>query len=156
LGNLDAKRDWGHARDYVEAQWLMLQQAAPDDYVIASGEQSSVRRFVELAAQELDMTIEWNGQGMQERGLDSNGRCIVSVDPRYFRPTDVEALLGDASKARSHLGWAPKTSLRELIAEMVQKDLAQAQRELRSELLGGCAPMEAPAVHGSAEWHSSM
>jgi GDPmannose 4,6-dehydratase len=129
LGNLSAKRDWGHARDYVEAQWLMLQQTAPEDFVIASGEQRSVREFVELAARELGMKIRWAGEGVKEKGLDASGRCIVAVDPRYFRPTEVETLLGDASKARDKLGWAPRTSFAELVAEMVREDLKEAQCE---------------------------
>jgi len=127
LGNLDAKRDWGHARDYVEAQWMILQQAEPDDYVIATGEQYSVRQFVEAVATELGMRISWKGKGEGEEGLDEKGRCIVAIDPRYFRPAEVETLLGDASKARRKLGWKPRTSFRELVAEMTQADLRSAQ-----------------------------
>jgi GDPmannose 4,6-dehydratase len=127
LGNLDAKRDWGHARDYVEAQWMILQQAEPDDYVIATGEQYSVRQFVEAVAAELGMRISWKGQGEREEGHDEKGRCIVAIDPRYFRPAEVESLLGDASKARRKLGWKPRTSFRELVAEMTQADLRSAQ-----------------------------
>jgi GDPmannose 4,6-dehydratase len=127
LGNLDAKRDWGHARDYVEAQWMILQQAEPDDYVIATGEQYSVRQFVEAVAAELGMRISWKGQGESEEGHDEKGRCIVAIDPRYFRPAEVESLLGDASKARRKLGWKPRTSFRELVAEMTQADLRSAQ-----------------------------
>jgi GDPmannose 4,6-dehydratase len=127
LGNLDAKRDWGHARDYVEAQWMILQQADPDDYVIATGEQYSVRQFVEAVATELGMRISWKGKGEGEEGLDEKGRCIVAIDPRYFRPAEVETLLGDASKARRKLGWKPRTSFRELVAEMTQADLRSAQ-----------------------------
>ena len=127
LGNLDAKRDWGHARDYVEAQWMILQQAEPDDCVIATGEQYSVRQFVEAVATELDMRISWKGKGEGEEGHDEKGRCIVAIDPRYFRPAEVETLLGDASKARRKLGWKPRTSFRELVAEMTQADLRSAQ-----------------------------
>lgn len=129
LGNLDARRDWGHARDYVEMQWLMLQQEKPEDFVIATGEQHSVREFVEAAAAELGMTLRWQGSGVSERGYDENGRCIVAVDPRYFRPTEVETLLGDASKAREKLGWQPRTRFAELVSEMVREDLSEAQRD---------------------------
>lgn len=128
LGNLDARRDWGHARDFVEMQWLMLQQDEPEDFVIATGIQHSVRDFVGAAAKELEMKIEWQGEGAGEVG-----RCddvdIVRVDPRYFRPTEVETLLGDASKARAKLNWAPKTSFDELVAEMVREDLKSAERD---------------------------
>lgn len=129
LGNMDAKRDWGHARDYVEMQWLMLQQEQPEDFVIATGVQYSVRDFVDAAAKELGITITWQGQGVDEKGYDQNGRCIVSVDPRYFRPTEVESLLGDASKAKALLGWTPKTTFDELVAEMVREDLKSAERD---------------------------
>jgi GDPmannose 4,6-dehydratase len=129
LGNLDAKRDWGHAKDYVEMQWLMLQQDEPDDYVIATGQQYSVRQFVEYAAKELGMTIEWRGSGVDEKGYDGNGNCIIAVDPRYFRPTEVETLLGDPSKAREKLGWSPRVSFAELVAEMVREDLKAAERD---------------------------
>lgn len=129
LGNLEARRDWGHARDYIEAQWLMLQQRQPEDYVIATGEQHSVREFVECAAAELDMAIRWEGHGADEKGYDGNGACIVAVDPRYFRPTEVDALLGDASKAREKLGWSPRVKFRELVAEMVREDLESAKRD---------------------------
>jgi GDPmannose 4,6-dehydratase len=129
LGNLNAKRDWGHARDYVEMQWLMLQQAQPEDFVIATGEQYSVRDFVNTAAQELDIHITWHGSGTEEVGVDANGKVIVKVDPRYFRPTEVETLLGDASKAHQKLGWKPKTTFQQLVAEMVQYDLESAQRD---------------------------
>src|SRR5688572_5242886 len=108
LGNLEAKRDWGHARDYVEAQWLMLQQDAPEDFVIATGVQYSVRDFVNATAAELGIKVSWHGTGVEEKGYDAAGKCIIAVDPRYFRPTEVETLLGDASKAREKLGWAPK------------------------------------------------
>jgi GDPmannose 4,6-dehydratase len=129
LGNLDAKRDWGHARDYIEMQWLMLQQDEPEDFVIATGVQRSVREFVECAAVELGMPIRWQGTGLDEKGFDADGRCIVSVDPRYFRPAEVESLLGDASKARRKLGWEPKTSFSALVAEMVREDLMAAERD---------------------------
>jgi len=129
LGNLEARRDWGHARDYVEAQWLMLQQAEPEDFVIASGEQHSVRDFVNAAAKELDIRISWKGKGKDEQGYDQKNRRIVAVDPRYFRPAEVDSLLGDASKARQKLGWTPKVRYAELVAEMVREDLKEAQRE---------------------------
>ncbi len=130
LGNLDSRRDWGHARDYVKAQWLMLQQPSPDDYVIATGKQYSVRDFVVAAGSLLDMKIEWKGRGVDEVGIDTvSGRTIVRVDPRYFRPTEVDTLLGDASKARTKLGWVPTVSFSELVAEMVKSDLAIAQRD---------------------------
>jgi len=150
LGNLDAKRDWGHAKDYVEMQWLMLQQDQPEDFVIATGVQYSVRDFVNAAADELGMKIRWEGSGVDEKGylLPSpsrgegegggdnrgegaapTGKCIVAVDPRYFRPTEVETLLGDASKARDKLGWTPKISFAELVAEMVREDLKAAERD---------------------------
>ena len=129
LGNLDAKRDWGHARDYVEMQWLMLQQDEPEDFVIATGKQFSVRQFVELSAKELGMTIEWRGSGVDEKGYDAAGNCIIAVDPRYFRPTEVETLLGDPSKAREKLGWTPRVSFEELVSEMVREDLKTAERD---------------------------
>jgi GDPmannose 4,6-dehydratase len=129
LGNLDAKRDWGHARDYVEAQWLMLQQDTAEDFVIATGIQYSVRDFVDAAAGELGIRIDWKGEGVEEKGYDAAGRCIVAVDPRYFRPTEVETLLGDPGKARNRLGWQPRVSFKELVAEMVQEDLKAAERD---------------------------
>src|SRR5256712_7882527 len=129
LGNLEARRDWGHARDYVEAQWLMLQQDRPEDFVIASGEQHSVRDFVNAAAKELGFAIGWKGKGKEERGYDQKGRCIVAVDPRYFRPAEVDSLLGDAGKARRELGWAPKVGFSELVAEMVREDGKEAERD---------------------------
>lgn len=130
LGNLSALRDWGHARDYVEMQWLMLQQDAAEDYVIASGIQHSVREFVTLAAAELGISVRWEGEGVDEKGYDaSTGGCIVAVDPRYFRPAEVETLLGDPSKARQKLGWKPKTTFAELVKEMVVEDLKGAERE---------------------------
>jgi GDPmannose 4,6-dehydratase len=129
LGNLDARRDWGHARDYVEAMWLMLQQEQPDDFVIATGKQYSVRDFVAAAAAELGIGIRWQGSGVEECGYDPAGKCIVRVDPRYFRPTEVETLLGDASKSREKLGWSPRVSFEELVAEMVREDLKSAERD---------------------------
>jgi GDPmannose 4,6-dehydratase len=132
LGNLDAKRDWGHAKEYVEMQWLMLQQELPDDYVIATGVQRSVREFVEMAAAELDLRIEWRGAHENERGYDQNGRCIIAVDPGYYRPSEVETLLGDASKAREKLGWKSTVTLEELVKDMVVSDLAEAQSEMES------------------------
>jgi len=139
LGNLDAKRDWGHAKDYVEMQWLMLQQDKPEDFVIASGVQYSVRDFVNAAAKELSMEIRWEGQGVDEVGLlitqpsplspSGSTRAIVRVDPRYYRPTEVETLLGDPSKAKEKLGWTPKTTFDELVAEMVREDLKSAERD---------------------------
>lgn len=129
LGNMDAKRDWGHAKDYVEMQWLMLQQDAPEDFVIATGQQQSVRDFVNAAAEELGMTVTWKGKGVDEKGYGENGNCIVAVDPRYFRPTEVETLLGDASKAKEKLGWVPKITFKELVAEMVREDLKAAERD---------------------------
>jgi GDPmannose 4,6-dehydratase len=129
LGNLDAMRDWGHARDYVEAQWLMLQQEEPRDYVIATGEQHSVRGFVDLAASFLGMEITWEGTGADEKGINKDGNVIVAVDPRYYRPTEVDTLLGDASKAWHELGWKPRTTFRELVREMVEEDLKTAERD---------------------------
>jgi GDPmannose 4,6-dehydratase len=127
LGNLDALRDWGHARDYVQMMWLMLQQDKPDDFVIATGVQYSVRDFINAAAKALDMKIEWRGHGVDEQGYDEQGKCIVLVDPRYFRPAEVETLLGDASKARKLLGWTPTTSFEQLVAEMAEHDLQEAR-----------------------------
>jgi len=129
LGNLDALRDWGHARDYVEMQWLMLQQAAPKDYVIATGEQHSVRDFVNLTASFLDMKVDWEGEGADERGLDAHRHVIVAVDPRYYRPTEVNSLLGDASKAQRELGWQPRVKFRDLVKEMAEEDLKIAERD---------------------------
>lgn len=132
LGNMDAKRDWGHARDYVEMQWLMLQQDHPEDFVIATGVQYSVRDFVDAAAKELGITVRWKGQGIDEKGCwasSSGEKLIVAVDPRYFRPTEVETLLGDATKAKTKLGWTPQTSFGELVREMVQADLNAAERD---------------------------
>jgi GDPmannose 4,6-dehydratase len=130
LGNLDSRRDWGHARDYVRAQWLMLQQEAPEDFVIATGKQYSVRDFVIAAGSLLDMRIEWQGEGVEEVGIDTvSDRKIVRVDPRYFRPTEVDTLLGDATKAREKLGWTAEVTFPELVAEMVESDLELAKRD---------------------------
>lgn len=129
LGNLDALRDWGHAKDYVEMQWLMLQQEQPEDFVIATGVQYSVRDFVNTAAKELEITIRWEGKGVDEKGYDAEGKCIVQVDPRYFRPTEVETLLGDPTKAKEKLGWIPKISFEELVTEMVLEDYKSAERD---------------------------
>jgi GDPmannose 4,6-dehydratase len=127
LGNLSARRDWGHARDYVEMSWLMLQQDQPEDFVIATGVQHSVRDFVTAAAGELGLRLQWAGKGVDERGTVEGGRVVVVVDPRYFRPTEVDALLGDSSKARTKLGWAPKVTFAQLVSEMVQSDLDAAK-----------------------------
>ncbi len=129
LGNLDAKRDWGHAKDYVEMQWLMLQQDEPEDFVIASGEQHSVRDFVDAAAKEMGIEITWQGSGLDEKGFDGKGNCLVAVDERYFRPTEVETLLGKPDKAKEKLGWVPKITFNELVAEMVREDLKVAERD---------------------------
>ena len=129
LGNLNSLRDWGHAKDYVEMQWLMLQQEQPEDFVIATGVQYSVRQFVEAAARELEISVTWKGQGVEEKGYDAQGRCIVQVDPRYFRPTEVETLLGDPSKAKEKLGCIPKITFQELVSEMVRADLKSASRD---------------------------
>jgi GDPmannose 4,6-dehydratase len=129
LGNLNAKRDWGHAKDYVEVMWLMLQQKQAEDFVIATGEQFSVREFVEAACKEIGVTVKWKGKGAEEKGYDAHGKCIVAVDPRYFRPTEVETLLGDASKARKKLGWTPKIRFHELVGEMMREDLKAAERD---------------------------
>jgi GDPmannose 4,6-dehydratase len=130
LGNLDARRDWGHARDYILAQWLILQQPEPDDFVISSGFQHSVREFVEVAARELGNEIRWEGKGADEHGVDAKtGRVVVRIDPRYFRPTEVDSLLGDSSKARTKLGWTPQVSFNDLVREMVASDLQHARRD---------------------------
>jgi GDPmannose 4,6-dehydratase len=150
LGNLSALRDWGHARDYVEMQWLMLQQATPEDFVIASGEQHSVREFVERAARELGITIEFTGTGVDEIGIVSHiesesrrmtpsckvGDVVIRVDPRYFRPTEVQTLLGDASRARERLGWSPRTSFEALVQEMAESDYLAARRDALVTLAG--------------------
>lgn len=129
LGNMDARRDWGHARDYVEAMWLMLQQDEPDDFVIATGEQHSVREFVQLAADELEIPLHFEGEGIDEKGITTDGRVIVEVEPRYFRPCEVETLLGDPSKAKEKLGWSAKTSFEDLVRDMARNDFKIAKRE---------------------------
>jgi len=129
MGNLDALRDWGHARDYIEMQWLMLQQAKPQDYVIATGEQHSVREFIDRCAKLLELDLTWQGSGIDEKAIDSQGNTVVAVDPRYFRPTEVETLLGDPGKAKRELGWTPRTSFDELVREMVEADYKAAQRD---------------------------
>jgi GDPmannose 4,6-dehydratase len=134
LGNLDAVRDWGHARDYVRGMWLMTQQDAPDDYVLATGEATSVRQFVEWAFAEIGIAIEWSGSGVNECGHDAQtGRCLVRVDPRYFRPTDVDALVGDPAKARDRLGWRHLISTRDLVSEMVREDIRRKTRAGRGD-----------------------
>ena len=129
LGNLDAKRDWGHARDYIEMQWLMLQQEKPQDYVIATGQQYSVREFVQRCAKLLELDLTWHGSGLDEKAVDKSGKVVVAVDPRYFRPAEVETLLGDASKAKRELGWVPRISFDDLVREMVESDLKAAERD---------------------------
>ncbi|WP_430734894.1 GDP-mannose 4,6-dehydratase [Halodesulfovibrio aestuarii] len=130
LGNLAAKRDWGHAKDYVRMQWMMLQQEKPEDFVIATGHQYSVREFVDIAAEHLGINIEWRGEGVDEKGYDTaTGKCIVEVDPRYFRPTEVETLLGDPAKSAEKLGWYPLISFEEMVKEMVSEDLREAERD---------------------------
>lgn len=130
LGNLDARRDWGHARDYVDAQWRILQQGIPDDYVIATGRQYSVRQFIKLAARQVNIGLHWEGSGVDEKGYDNaTGRCVVAVDPRYFRPTEVDTLLGDSTKARENLGWTPTISFEDLAREMMQEDLRLAEHD---------------------------
>jgi GDPmannose 4,6-dehydratase len=130
IGNLNAKRDWGHARDYVEMQWLMLQQDEPEDFVIATGVQNSVREFIEFAAKAIDIDITWKGKDTDEKGYDNEGNCIVEVDPRYYRPAEVESLLGDPSRAKEKLGWSPTTNLHEMIEEMMQKDMQLVKEEV--------------------------
>ena len=129
LGNLSAKRDWGHARDYIEMQWLMLQQDVAEDFVIATGVQYSVREFVTVAANEVGIEIKWRGEGVDEKGFDQHGKCIVAVDPRYFRPAEVESLLGDPGKAKEKLGWEPSTTFDELVVEMMREDLKDAEKD---------------------------
>jgi GDPmannose 4,6-dehydratase len=129
LGNLDARRDWGHARDYIEMQWLMLQQENPQDYVIATGQQHSVREFVQRCAALLSLDLKWQGTGANEKAVDSDGKTIVAIDPRYFRPTEVDTLVGDAGKAQRELGWTPRTTFDELVREMVDSDLKSAERD---------------------------
>jgi GDPmannose 4,6-dehydratase len=129
LGNLNARRDWGHARDYVEAQWLMLQQREPEDFVIATGKQHSVREFVNLGAEKLDLKLAWHGSGGDEHATDASGKKVVAVDPRYFRPTEVDTLVGDPAKAGAKLGWHARTSFEQLVEEMVRDDLREAERD---------------------------
>jgi GDPmannose 4,6-dehydratase len=129
LGNLDAKRDWGHARDYVEMMWMMLQQESPEDFVIATGQQYTVREFVNAAAEEIGIRLNWSGHGIEEKAFDADGHCVVAIDPGYFRPAEVDTLIGDATKARTKLGWKPRTTFRELVAEMVASDLRGAERD---------------------------
>ena len=130
LGNLDAKRDWGHAKDYVEAQWLMLQQNTPDDYVIATGIQHSVRELIEIAGEEIGMKIRWKGKGIDEVGYnDESKKTIIKIDPRYLRPTEVETLLGDSSKAKKELGWEAKINFKDMIKEMIRSDLEEAEKQ---------------------------
>ena len=129
LGNLAARRDWGHARDYVEMMWLMLQQPTPEDFVIATGEQHSVEDFVNAAAAELEIKLSWSGEGIERKAFNANGKCVVAVDARYFRPAEVETLLGDASKARTKLGWTPATTFKTLVAEMAREDFNAAKRD---------------------------
>lgn len=128
LGNLDARRDWGHAKDFVEAQWLMLQQPEAEDFVIATGEQHSVREFVSAAAAQLNMDLHWKGKHAEEKAFDRQGRCIVAIDPRYFRPSEVDTLLGDPSKAAAKLGWKPRIGFQQLVEEMAREDLREAER----------------------------
>ena len=129
LGNLDSRRDWGHARDYTEAQWLILQQSGPEDYVIATGKQHSVREFVNLAAEKLGMSLSWSGSGAQEYALDASGRKVVGIDQRYMRPAEVDSLLGDPSKAKKKLGWEAQTTFEQLVEEMTLNDLKEAERD---------------------------
>ena len=129
LGNLDAKRDWGHAKDYVEVKWLILQQDHPEDFVVATGIQYSVREFVEAAGEEIGINIKWKGKGIDEKGYDEQGKCIVAIDERYFRPTEVDNLLGDATKAKKKLGWTPKITFTELVSEMMREDLKSVERD---------------------------
>jgi GDPmannose 4,6-dehydratase len=144
LGNLEAKRDWGHARDFVEMMWLMLQQKTPSDYVIATGRQHSVREFVEAAARELDMPLAWKGKGASERGVNPRtGKTFVALDPRYLRPTEVETLLGDAAKARRQLGWKPRIAFPELVREMARADLRLAESEAHAKSAGFSRPKHA-------------
>lgn len=142
LGNLDAKRDWGHAKDYVIMQWMMLQQEKPEDFVIATNEQRSVREFVEIAANDLGINITWQGHGINEKGYDQYGKCIVAVDAKYFRPTEVESLLGDATKAKEKLGWIPKISFSDLVKEMVKADYIVAEQELKNGVTNKIARLD--------------
>lgn len=146
IGNLEAKRDWGHARDYVEMQWLMLQQDLPEDFVIATGIQYSVRDFIEKSAEILDMKITWRGSGLDEKGYNENGQCIVAIDPRYIRPSEVDELLGDPSYARKKLGWEPKCDFEDLVKEMVNVDLRAAMRDQLVKSHGFDVPDETGSV----------
>ncbi|WP_299413293.1 GDP-mannose 4,6-dehydratase [Acaryochloris sp. IP29b_bin.148] len=141
LGNMDSLRDWGHARDYVEMQWLMLQQDQAEDFVIATGQQYSVRHFVTVACQEVGIQIRWEGEGLHEKGFDQDGNCIVAVDPRYYRPTEVDTLLGSPEKAKEKLQWVPKVSFEELVAEMMKEDLDSAKRDKLIEDAGYTVPL---------------
>ena len=153
MGNLDSLRDWGHARDYVEMQWRMLQQEGPpEDFVIATGCQESVRRFIELSAEALGWgALKWEGQGLEEVGRRNNGEVVVRIDPRYFRPAEVETLLGDPSKAHAKLGWTPSTTLEELVAEMVASDLEEARKAatLRMKGFNVVGSMETPPMNSA-------
>ena len=140
LGNLDSERDWGHARDYVVAQWLVLQRDDPGDYVIASGHQHSVRDFVTAVAREMEIDLAWRGSGLEEQGVDGEGRVIVAVDPRYFRPAEVDTLLGDATRARQVLGWAPEVGFDDLVREMVEHDFRSARRDGLVQRAGYATP----------------
>jgi GDPmannose 4,6-dehydratase len=154
MGNLDSLRDWGHARDYVEMQWLMLQQDQPEDFVIATGRQESVRRFIELTAEQLGWgALRWEGSGVSEQGIRrETGDVVVRIDPRYFRPAEVETLLGDPTKAREKLGWTPTTTLEELVAEMVAADKEDAAKEalLRRKGFQVVGSMENPPTNPAA------
>ncbi|NJK30009.1 MAG: GDP-mannose 4,6-dehydratase [Acaryochloris sp. RU_4_1] len=142
LGNMDSLRDWGHARDYVEMQWLMLQQDQPDDFVIATGRQYSVRHFVTAACKEVGIQIRWEGEGLAEKGFDQNNHCIVAIDPRYYRPTEVDTLLGDPRKAQEKLHWTPQVSFEQLVAEMMAEDVKSAQRDKIVEDHGYTVPLQ--------------
>ncbi|MDR1484094.1 MAG: GDP-mannose 4,6-dehydratase [Planctomycetaceae bacterium] len=131
VGNLEASRDWGHAKDYVEGMWMMLQQDKPDDYVLATGETRTVREFIEIAFDELGIKIEWKGEGINEKGINkNNGETIIEIDPRFFRPTETDTLLGDATKAKDKLGWRPKHTFIELVRDMIQNDFKETEQEL--------------------------
>ncbi len=145
MGNVDSLRDWGHARDYVEMQWLMLQQEQPEDYVISTGEQHSVREFITVAAEMLQMDLTWQGSGVEQQAIDQDGKVIVSIDPAYFRPTEVETLLGDPAKARRQLGWEPRTTFTQLVREMVEADSKSAQQEALMRKHG----YDSPSTHES-------